>query len=79
MTAATVAVSSKRFLWTMTQQKRLLILKLRKDGMSYGEIAAAVALAKSEVFDAVKEMMRLPADITPDILETAEEDNKEKS
>lgn len=79
MTAATVAVSSKRFLWTMTQQKRLLILKLRKDGMSYGEIAAAVALAKSEVFDAVKEMMRLPADITPEILETAEEDNKEKS
>lgn len=47
--------------------------------MSYGEIAAAVALAKSEVFDAVKEMMRLPADITPEILETAEEDNKEKS
>ena len=63
----------------MTQQKRLLILKLRKDGMSYGEIAAAVALAKSEVFDAVKEMLRLPADITPEILETAEEDNKEKS
>ena len=51
------------------QQKRLLILKLRKDGMSYGEIASAVALAKSEVFDAVKEMMRLPADITPEILE----------
>ena len=61
------------------QQKRLLILKLRKDGMSYGEIASAVALAKSEVFDAVKDMMRLPADITPEILETAEEDNKEKS
>ena len=61
------------------QQKRLLILKLRKDGMSYGEIASAVALAKSEVFDAVKDMMRLPADITPGILETAEEDNKEKS
>ena len=61
----------------MTQQKRLLILKLRKDGMSYGEIASAVALAKSEVFDAVKEMMRLPEDITPEILETVEEDNRE--
>ena len=40
---------------------------------------AATTSVKPEVFDAVKDMMRLPADITPEILETAEEDNKEKS
>lgn len=61
------------------QQKRLLILKLRQNGKSYGEIATAVGLSKSVVFDAIKEMLRLPANITPEILATVEEDNKEKS
>ena len=59
------------------QQKKLTILKLRKEGMSFGQIAEAVGISKSQVFAAYKEMMRLPSDMTAEIADSLLEQKSE--
>ena len=51
------------------QQQRLNILKLRKGGMSFHEISEAVGLAKSSVYTAYKDMVRLPNVISPAVID----------
>lgn len=53
----------------VVQQKKLTILKLRKDGASYSQIAEAVGMSKSQVHAAYCEMMRLPIDMDPEMVD----------
>lgn len=59
------------------QQKKLMILILRKQGMSFGQIAEAVGISKSQVFAVYKEMMRLPYDMPPEIADSLLEQEPE--
>ena len=61
------------------QQKRMMILHLRQSGMSFGEIAEAVGLSKSQVFEAYRDMLRLPSGMTLEIADAMlEHDPEEK-
>ena len=62
----------------IVQRKRSTILELRQNGMSFGKIAEAVGLSKSQVYEAYRDMLRLPSSMTPEIVEAMDEDKAKK-